>query len=92
MAVSQVAKVSRGAHGVFQRLESLPRSALRFPAAGKFPAKRVAFSSGWKVSRVARGVFQELESLPRAAWRFPAAGKSFEGAIIFIFLIPLFPR
>ena len=68
VAVSQVAKASRGAHGVFQ--------AWRFPAAGKFPAWRVAFSRSWKVSRVARGVFQRLESFPRSAWRFPAAGKS----------------
>lgn len=42
-------KVSRGARGVFQPLESLPRSAWRFPASGKFPVERVTFSSGWKL-------------------------------------------
>ena len=76
VAVSQVAKASRGARGRFAGCESFPRSAWRFPAAGKFPAWRVAFSRSWKVSRGARGVFQELESLPRGAWRFPGAGKS----------------
>ena len=70
MAFSSGWKVSRGARGVFQRLESLLRSAWRFPAAGKFPAERVAFSSGWKVSRGARGVFQRLESLLGARFSF----------------------
>ena len=62
MAFSSGWKVSCVARGVFQELESLPRGAWRFPAAGKFPAERVAFSSGWKVSREARGVFQRLEN------------------------------
>ena len=75
VAISQVAKASRGARGRFAGCESFSWSAWRFPAAGKFPAKRVAFSRSWKVSRVARGVFQRLESFPRSAWRFPAAGK-----------------
>ena len=75
VAVSQVAKASRGARGRFASCESFSWSAWRFPAAGKSPAERVVFSSGWKVSCGARGVFQRLESFLRSAWRFPAAGK-----------------
>ena len=67
-------KLSRDARGIFQRLETFPRRAWYFPAAGNFPATRVVFSRSWKPSCDTRGIFQELETFPRCAWDFPGAG------------------
>ena len=62
VAISQVAKASRGARGRFAGCESFPRSAWPFRKLRKFLVERMAFSSGWKVSCGARGVFQRLEN------------------------------
>ena len=66
-AFSSSWKPSRMPRGLFQRLETFPRVAWPFPAAGNLPACRVTFSSVWKPSRMSRGLFQRLETFPRAA-------------------------